>query len=186
MGHCARWAIIAAAGALFGCETTTETSDGRRMPPPPREGMVTPDEAPINAMALVLGPKPLDTDGNLLPDTIQIEAYLFSRPFPNPMHRDGTFEFAIYRSGGAGRTGEKPLRVWTISPERLAGMRGKSLVGPSFSIGISLLEDGATDRIGEQSVDLMAHFTEVGSTERVPSMGVRSVSLSSPAVGRGQ
>lgn len=180
----ARFAIAlgAALALLAACETTVETSDGRRMPPPPHASPQTPTAAPINAMALVFGPKPLDTNGNMRPDTIQIEAYLFSRPYPSPMHREGTFEFDIYRVGGLGRPGEKPLRTWTISAERLAGMRGKSMIGPSYSIGLSLLEDGGTDQIGEQSVDLIAYFTEAGGTDRIPSLGVRTISLSSPVV----
>lgn len=183
------WTWIAAAvslAALAGCETTVETSDGRRMPPPPHASPTTPDAAPINAMALVFGPKPLDTNGNMKPDTIQIEAYLFSRPYPSPMHREGTFEFEIFRVGGMGRSGEKPLRTWSIAPERLARMRGKSMIGPSYSIGLSLLEEGGSDDLGEQSVDLIAYFTETGSQNRIPSLGVRTVSLSSPTVEPGR
>lgn len=183
----ARWAAVAVAAlAACACETVVETSDGHPMPPPPRDGLATPNEAPINAMALILGPKPVDTNGNLIPDTIQIEAYLFSRPYPSPRYSDGTFEFEIYKVGGKARPGEKPIRAWKIPPERLAGMRGKSLVGLNYSIGISLLEDGGSDVIGEQSVDLIAYFTPTGSTERVPSMGVRTVSMASPKVERGQ
>lgn len=178
--------LLAGLACAVGCETTVETSDGRPMPPAPTEGMETPDEARINAMALVLGPKPIDTNGNLRPDTIQIEAYLFSRPYPNPRHCDGTFEFEIYRVGGMGREAEKPLRSWSIPPDRLAGMRGRSLVGLNYSIGISLLEGGGSDLIGEQSVDLIAYFTPIGSSERIPSRGVQTLSMTSPVLERGR
>lgn len=179
-------ALLSIAALLGGCETTVETSDGRPMPPPPRAAPDTPDAAPINAIALVLGPKPIDSNGNLRPDMIQIEAYLFSRPYPSPMHRDGTFEFEIYRVGGMGRAGEKPLRRWVVPPERVAAMRAKSLVGPSYSIGISLLDGGATDQIGEQSVDLIAYFTPADGGERIMSMGVRTVSMATPIIEPGR
>ncbi len=179
-------AALALVAGLVGCETTVETSDGRPMPPPPRAAPGTPDDSPINAIALVLGPKPLDTNGNLRPDTIQMEAYLFSRPYPSPMHRDGTFELEIYRVGGMGRAGEKPLRRWVIAPERLAAMRARSLVGPSYSIGVSLLDDAGTDQIPEQSVDLIAYFTPASGGERIMSMGVRTISMSAPIVEPGR
>jgi hypothetical protein len=178
--------MVTALAALVGCETTVETSDGRPMPPPPRAAPDTPDGSPINAIALVFGPKPLDTNGNLRPDTIQIEAYLFSRPYPSPMHRDGSFEVEIYRVGGMGRAGEKPLRRWVIPPERLAAMRSRSLIGPSHSIGVSLLDNGGNDEIAEQSVDLIAYFTPSDGGERIMSMGVRTVSMATPIVEPGR
>lgn len=178
--------LASACLGLAGCETVVETSDGRPMPPPPTEGVDAPRDAPINAMAIVLGPKPIDTNGNLRPDTIQLEVYLFSQPFPNPRYSQGSFEFAIYRVGGMGRPGEKPLRTWKIPAERLDGMRGKSLVGENYSIGISLLEDGGTDVISEQAVDLIVYFTPTGSNDRIASMGVRTVSMTSPVLAPGQ
>jgi hypothetical protein len=85
-----------------------------------------------------------------------------------------------------GRAGEKPLRRWVVPPERVAAMRARSLVGPSYSIGISLLDGGATDQIGEQSVDLIAYFTPTDGGERIMSMGVRTVSMATPIIEPGR
>ncbi len=174
---------------LAACETTRETSDGRPMPPTPRNAPTTPSEAPINAIAVVLGPKALDSNNNLFPDTIQLEAYLFARPYPTPVWRDGTFEFAIYPSGAAPTTGgqpQEPLRTWTITPEELRTVRSKSLVGECYAIALSLLVNGGTDRLNMQAVDLVATFKPADGGPAVPLNGVRSMSMAPIAVQQGR
>jgi hypothetical protein len=184
----AAWAALVVLLAA-GCETTVETSDGRRMPPAPREGPRTPEDAPLNAMAIMLGPKPLDTNGNLRPDTIQVEAYLFARPFPAPLHREGTFEFAIYAPGRAGSPqapNPDPIRAWSIPPEQAAALRSRSLIGPCYAISLSLLDGGGTDSIGEQTVDLIARFAPADGSPVVSITGVQTVSMASPVLERGR
>lgn len=178
--------IALTASFLSGCETTRQSSDGRPMPPPPRASAPPPNEAPINAMAVVLGPKPADTNGNSRPDLIQVEAYLFARPVAAPTWRDGTFEFAIYRPGEAGNPespGPDPLRRWTFTPEALQMSRSRTLVGESYAVGLSLLENNASDNLGVSSVDLLAIWRPADGGEPVFIQGVRSISLASAAVG---
>lgn len=170
----------------FGCETTRQTSDGRPMPPTPRDAPTTPLAAPINAMAVVLGPKPADTNGNLRPDLIQIEAYLFARPHPTPVWRGGTFEFAIFPPGQAGspdQPGPEPLRTWTFEAERLLALRSRTLIGESYTIGLSLLENGASDNLGMASVDLLATWRPSDGGPPVFIQGVRTISLTAPLSG---
>jgi hypothetical protein len=175
-----------ALAAGIGCETSRQTSDGRPMPPRPRDAPATPTAAPINAMAIVLGPKPVDTNGNLRPDLIQIEAYLFARPHPTPVWRAGTFEFAIYPPGAAGtpeRPNPDPIRTWTLGPDRLLELRSRTLIGESYSIGLSLLENAASDDLGMTSVDLLAVWRPVDGGAPVFIQGVRTVSLATPMSG---
>ncbi|MFO0827957.1 MAG: hypothetical protein U0572_07370 [Phycisphaerales bacterium] len=185
-----RLAFLAASLAcLASCQTTVTTDDGRPMPPPPRPAPPTPDQAPVNAMAIVLGPKPTDTNGNMRPDTIQLEAYLFARPYPTPTWRDGVFEFSIYPPGKAGspdQPAKDPIRTWSILPEQAAQSRTHSLIGDGYALELSLLTNGGTDLIGYGSVDLIARFIETGSETPVSATGVRSVSLASPMLAPGR
>lgn len=181
-------ATFSAAAIAFGigCETSRQTSDGRPMPPTPRDAPTTPTAAPINAMAVVLGPKPGDTNGNLRPDLIQIEVYLFARPHPTPVWRDGTFEFTIFPSGQAGSPDQpnpEPLRSWTFEPDRLLALRSRTLIGESYTIGLSLLENGASDNLGVASVDLLATWRPADGGPPVFIQGVRTVSLTAPLSG---
>ncbi|MDZ4756372.1 MAG: hypothetical protein SGJ11_17995 [Phycisphaerae bacterium] len=189
VGRGVRLVTFACCTTLCACETTVETSDGRRMPPPPHAGPVTPESAPLNAIALMMGPKPLDTDGNSRPDTIQLEAYLFARPYPAPQFRSGTFEFAIYRTGEAGppdQPAEGAIRTWTLPADQLEGVRSRSLIGACYAISISLLENGGTDAIGTHAVDLTARFFPSDGGAPVSASGVQSLSMSSSALERGR
>ena len=54
--------------SLAGCETvTTETSDGRPMPPRARVPQSAPDGVAINAMSVLYAPKPTDSDATVAP-----------------------------------------------------------------------------------------------------------------------
>lgn len=171
--------------AIAGCVTTNvQTSDGRPAPPAPRVAPVTPDAAPVTAVAAVFGPKPLDTNGNLLPDTIQVELYLFAQPFPTPVLRPGTFVISIYPMGQAGspdRPAPDPLRSWTIDGEALAKARVQALAGPCFRLSLSLLDGGASDDLGVSSVDVVVRFRPEGDERFVAMTGVRTISLKGSA-----
>jgi len=168
--------------ALAGCVTTSvETSDGRPPPPQPRAAPATPADAPITDVAAVLGPKPLDTNGNLRPDTIQVELYLFARPYPSPTMRDGSFEISLYpmgQSGSPDAPAADPLRTWTVGPDAVRAARAMALAGPCYRINLSLLDGGQSDDLGVSSVDLTARFRPTGEDAIViPMRGVRTVSL---------
>jgi hypothetical protein len=177
----------ASAGLLslvLGCETAVHTDDGRRMPPEPRAGPDTPENAPVNAIAMVLGPKPIDTNGNRRPDMIQLEAYLFARPFPAPRWRDGSFEFAVYQSGTVAspvNPGVPALRTWVVPTETLQQLRTRSLVGEGYAIGLSFLDEGVGDQIDADSIDLLAKFVPADGGSPVFLNGVRTVSMVSAA-----
>jgi len=181
-----RIAISLAAFAFsVGCVTTNvETSDGRPAPPTPRAAPATPTEAPVTAVAAVFGPKPLDTNGNLLPDTIQVELYLFAQPYPTPTLRDGTFEISIYPMGKAGSPDQPspdPLRGWTVSGEKLLASRAQALAGPCYRLNLSLLDDGRPDDLGVTSVDVVVRFRPVTGARTIAMTGVRTLSLKGSA-----
>ncbi len=177
-----RAAVATTALILCACETVKETSDGRPMPPSPRSGPVTPEAAPINAMAMMLGPKPLDTNGNSRPDVIQAELYLFAQPYPASQYRAGTLEFSIFKPGTAGggdQRGGTPIRTWSLSPEQIEQMRSRSLVGPCYEINLSLLANGGSDSLPVKSVDLTYQFTPADGGPTVYSSSVQTISMMS-------
>jgi hypothetical protein len=166
-----------------GCTTTVTTADGAAPVPKPTEPAPPPKSARPNALAVTFAPKPSDSNGNLLPDTLHITAYLFSRPHPTPMFADGEFHFAIYRLGQSGtpdRPGPEPLRTWSFNADLVAQSRSASLAGPCHELVLSLLDAGGSDVLPVESVDLVAWFQPTDGTSAVWLRGVRSVQFPRP------
>jgi hypothetical protein len=165
--------------ALAGCQTvSSETSDGRPMPPPARRGEAPPSDAPLNALSILYGPKPADSDANGRPDRMVIEAYLFARPYPVPTWREGTFVISAYPPGTAGtaqRPGVKAFHTWRVATQDMDLGRFKSLIGEGYRFQISLLDDGGTDIVPGSVLDFTAHFEPAGSNQPVWSDGVRTL-----------
>jgi hypothetical protein len=169
--------------AAFGCQTTVTTSDGTAPAPKPREAPVTPKGTLPNAIAVTFAPKPADTDGNLLPDSLQVTAYLFARPHPTPLFAEGSFHFSIYRLGQSGTPetpGAEPLRSWTFDAAAVQAARDVALAGPCYEFVLSLLANRGSDALPVESVDLVAWFEPAGGGPLVWLRGVRSVQFSRP------
>ncbi len=172
---------------LASCETvSSETSDGRPMPPPARAAQRPPDAAPVNAISVLYAPKPQDTDANGRPDRLGIELYLFARPYPAPIWRDGTFTVTAYPMGKAGNPqapGANPVHTWRLSTRQLSLERFRSLIGEGFRAQVSLLDGGGNDRIPGTALDFVASFEPEGGTPRIWCDGVRSLSFAPIQVG---
>ena len=172
---------LAPVALLAACETvSSETSDGRPMPPPARTAQRPPDAAPINAMSVLYAPKPQDTDANGRPDRLGIELYLFARPYPAPVWRDGTFTITAYPIGKAGNPlapGANPVHAWSLSTRQGALDRFRSLIGEGFRAQVSLLDGGGTDRIPGTALDFVASFQPDDGGPRIWCDGVRSLSF---------
>ena len=183
MTRLATAACCAAALVAAGCQQTITTSDGTAPAPKLTAPAPAPASARANALAITFAPKPSDTNGNLLPDTLQVTAYLFAKPHPTPLFADGTMHFAIYRMGQAGtpdKTGPDPLRVWSFGNEQVRTMRSMSLAGPCHELSLSLLDAGGTDVLPVESVDLVAWFQPSDGGETVWMRGVRGVQFQRP------
>ena len=177
--------VILLAGALTvaSCQQTITTSDGTAPAPKLTAPAPVSASARANALAITFAPKPADTNGNLLPDSLQVTAYLFAKPHPTPMFVDGTMHFAIYRMGSAGtpdKIGPDPLRSWSFGTEQVRAMRSMSLAGPCHELSLSLLESGGTDVLPVEFVDLVAWFQPVDGGETVWMRGVRGVQFPRP------
>jgi len=169
--------VVAAAVAVAGCVETTTSADGRAPAPEPVPATMTPAEAPINAVVIVAGP-PVDTNGNLWRDRIDLAVYLFSQPHPTPAFRNGSIDFVIYPMGRAGspdRPGQ-PMRTWTFDAAALASSRSMAVFGPCHQFSLSLLADGGDDRLQLDCVDLVAVFRPP-SGEPVWTHGVTTIQL---------
>lgn len=181
-----RASAVCAAGALclaaltgaVGCETVSkETSDGRPMPPASRAVQQAPPDAPINALSVLFGPKPVDSDANGRPDRIIAELYLFARPYPMPTWRDGTVVISAYRMGQAGtpeNPGKSPVHVWRFDMRELDLGRFRSLVGEGYKFQFSLLDGGGTDRQQGDALDFVTRFDPVQGNP-VWGDGVRTI-----------
>lgn len=178
------WAMaIVSTVLLAACETTVTTSDGTAPAPKPRQAPATPQGSRPNAMAVTFAPKPADSDGNQLPDTLQVTAYLFARPHPTPMYDDGSFHFAIYRTGQAGTPeapGATPIRAWSFDSEAVRAARDRALAGPCHEFTLSLLANRGSDALPVESVDLVAWFEPAAGGDAVWLRGVRTVQFARP------
>ncbi|MFO0784406.1 MAG: hypothetical protein U0636_12060 [Phycisphaerales bacterium] len=176
--------LVCGAALLCGCETVkSETSDGRPMPPASRNVAPPPQDAPINAVSVLYGPKPTDSDANGRPDRLSIEIYLFAQPYPVPTWRDGTITIQAFRpkqAGTAETRGKHPLKTWRIPTSQLDLGRFRSLIGEGYRFQVSLLDDGGTDVLPVNTLDLVASFTPPSSQAAVWSDGVRSISFEPP------
>lgn len=176
-------ALFACGLVAIGCQQTITTSDGTAPAPKLTAPTPAPATARANALAITFAPKPADTNGNLLPDTLQVTAYLFAKPHPTPLFVDGSLHFAIYRMGQAGtpdKMGPDPLRAWSFGAERVGAMRSMSLAGPCHELSLSLLDAGGTDVLPVESVDLVAWFQPADGGETVWMRGVRGVQFQRP------
>ncbi|MSR41362.1 MAG: hypothetical protein EXS10_05605 [Phycisphaerales bacterium] len=173
-----RIALLALSATVVSCQTTRTTSDGAPMAAKPIEVAPPPVTMLPNAIAITFAPKPVDTDGNDRPDTLQVTVFLFARPHPAPHWCDGEFHFAIFPPGKAGtptHPGVAPIREWSLSAELVAAARTRALVGPCYEFNLSLLEGGGSDAMEHQSVDLVAWFQPTAGGPRVWLRGIRAV-----------
>jgi hypothetical protein len=172
-------AVAVAPVILFGCETvSSQTSDGRPMPPPAHEPEQAPVAAPINAISVLYAPKPADTDANGRPDRLTVELYLFARPYPTPVWREGTVFVSAYPLGKAGSPsapGTKPVHAWSFTTRELELGRFRSLIGEGYRFDVSLLDNGGSDLVKGSGLDFITSFQPAGSKDRVWGDGVRSI-----------
>lgn len=166
---------------LAACQTVSvETSDGRPMPPPARRAESAPPGAPVNAISVLYAPKPGDSDANGRPDTLSLEMYLFARPYPTPVWREGTITVSAYPIGTAGSPsapGRKPVHVWRVATRDLGLGTFRSLIGEGYRFQISLLDGGSGDRIPGTALDFVTSFEPASGEPPVWSDGVRSISF---------
>lgn len=172
---------LAALLLLPACQTvSSETSDGRPMPPPARRAEAVPAGAPINAISVLYAPKPSDSDANGRPDTLSLEVYLFARPYPTPVWREGTFTVSAFPIGTAGSPsapGRKPVHVWKVATRDIGLGTFRSLIGEGYRFQLSLLDGGATDRIPGTALDFVTSFEATAGGPPIWSDGVRSISF---------
>jgi len=150
-------ALLVLSGAGAGCTTEVTTSDGRPLAPEPRAARVVPAGAVPNQMTLVVGPKPLDANGNGYPDQIQVVTTLFSVPHYTGIEWDGAFVFTLYKRGDAGRAGATPIAEWRFEGVASRAAVETSMIGRGYRFDLSLLESG-TDRLPPTTADIRGRF----------------------------
>ena len=156
------------------------------MPPRARVPQTAPEGVAVNAMSVLYAPKPTDSDANGRPDRLSIELYLFARPYPTPVWREGTLNVAAYRMGTAGSPtapGDHPIHVWSIPTRDLDLGRFRSLIGEGYRFQVSLLDDGGNDRIEGTALDFVTWFRPSSGATVIWSDGVRSIAFEPMASG---
>ncbi len=150
--------LLSACGAANNTSRPNALADPRPMPPEPREAPETPADAKADALVLQVAAKPRDTNGNQYPDLIEVQANLFARPHPMPLHEEGAFIFRLYPGGRTDDPAVTPIREWRIEGDALDESRViNPLFGPTYQITLSILDEG-TDRLPLMSADLVASF----------------------------
>jgi hypothetical protein len=167
-----------------GCETTSSTSDGRAMPSRVKSVEQAPANAPVNALSVLYSPQPADSNANGRPDRISIELYMFARPFPMPVWREGNLTITAYPMGKAGspeNPGKRPFHVWKFTTRDLELGRFKSLIGEGYRFQLSLLGEtegvSGTDLVPGEALDFMSRFEPSDGSGAIWGDGVRTISF---------
>ena len=169
--------LVALCCLLSACQTDhVTTSDGRPMPPPPRQAPVVPADALVNTIVTQVGAKGIDTNGNGYPDEIRVISHLLSDPHPTPLFEPGTFVYQLFTSGDATRADASPLAAWTFSPAEAQQARTGSTLGPAYAFRLSLLQSGA-EKLPPMLADLTCRFEPADGREPVRSRSVYSIQL---------
>lgn len=168
--------IVLSTILLASCTTTRRDVVGGGSPPPePKAPQATPASAPVNAVALVFGPKPVDLDGDGIADLIELDAYLYSRPYAMSYFSPGTLEFEIFAPGAAAKQA-KPLGTWRFSPEQLAARADLTVFGPCYRIRLDLRELGISP-FPLSKGDLRSRFLPATGAAAIESRGVERITF---------
>lgn len=162
--------------SLASCTTVRRDMVGGGSPPPqPKAPQATPADAPVNAVALVFGPKPVDLDGDGVADVIELDAYLYARPYAMSFFAPGTLEFEIFAPGTAARQA-KPLGSWRFSPEQLARRADVTVFGPCYRIRLDVREIGLAP-FPLAKGDLRCRFLPASGGSPVESRGIERITF---------
>lgn len=152
-------ALIGVISLLGGCQTERiTTSDTRPMPPKPRAAQPVPASAVANRMTLLVGQKPMDTNGNGFPDRIEVATTLFAWPNTTGMQARGTFEFTLYQAGKADDLHTEPLARWSFSGEEVENAVVRTMWGTGYNFKLSLLRARGSDELPAMRGDLRGRF----------------------------
>lgn len=172
-------AMAAAIAALPACVTEYEAGQ-TPLSAPPTEIPAQPSSLVVNRVAFHPTLYARDMNGNGIGDRLDATIYLWSEPYPFPLHADGTLTIDLYRVGQYSNADAQPLREWVYTPEQLRVARAKALPGPCYYIELSLLDDQhrAGDDLNLDAADLVAHFAQTG--KRTITSGLSTVHLDHP------
>ena len=163
--------------AVAGCRTTViSTSDGRPMPPEPRPAPEVPADAEVNAMAMFVSTKAMDSNGNGYPDVINAEVFLFSKPHPSPMYEEGRFIFALYPVGENIPDDPPIIAAWHMGAEAVRDARFETTMMKGHAFRLCMLDADILAPFGDRyplmSANLQCRFEPSTGTEAVETVEV--------------
>jgi len=95
---------------------------------------------------------PRDSNSNGYLDTCLITVYIFPDNYPRSIQVEGTFELNLIGKGA------KVLRTWSLQLPHPQVTSVNAGVGPGYFIKLSVLDDGGSDVMPTQSVDVVLKF----------------------------
>jgi hypothetical protein len=190
--------VCASVANQSGCQTDkVTTSDGSPPRQKPNAPPITPAGAKVNRMALFVGQKPDDTNGNGYPDLINVTVMLFSSPHPTAILEPGAFTFTLYPQGKMSEPNVRPLSIWKMEGDAVTRAQSMALGGPCYQFRLSMLDpasvppsnDGsgqmsaATDKIALEEADLVCRFVPADGSPPVNCDGVRTIQIGRRVMG---
>ena len=166
-------AVIFAAGCV---ETRLQGYSQRPVPPQRDPAPPPPSSARADALVLTVGAT-LDTNGNGYPDLIQANVHLFDRRYAPTLREDGAFQYTLFPAGEVDLAETDPIRTWRIEGEDLQRAFIRSGFGLGFRFRLSLLENGATDRIDLSLGDIVCRFEPADGRDYLYAGEVSTIQL---------
>ncbi len=174
---------------LTGCVTELEPGQ-EPMSAPPRDVPAQPSGLVVNHLTLSPQVYPLDRNANGMGDTIVTVVYLWSQPYPHPLHRPGTLTFSLYPAGAFGRPDAQPSRTWSFAGAELDAHRDRTIVGPCYYFELSAFNPVESGETGSaqylqgdfnlKAGDLVVAFTDAQESGKTIVSGVSTVQLDKP------
>jgi hypothetical protein len=169
--------VAACLSSLSACQTEkVTTSDGWRMPPPPRSAPPQPPNTKADRMLFTVGVKPDDTNNNGYPDSIRVSVGLFTGEYALSIRQSGTFVFTLYPQGKSGQENVAPIAQWRVSGEAVQRAQAVAAYGPCYLFQLNLLEAGG-DRLPLDRADMVCRFEPDDGSAAITSQGVRTIQI---------
>jgi len=149
------WVGLAAMLVISGCSSGPEGRPAWGVREAALLFSVANDEATPDRLTITVpGGEAIDSDGNGAADLIPINLLLFQTSGPSgaPLWKRGTARFVLTTLDG------EALRAWDFDEQALHDARARIAFGKAYQFGLSLLDNGGSDRVPSTWVRVECQF----------------------------